>query len=509
MKLRWLCLAPGLCGVVAMGCLPENPSTDGTTTQSDSTAATADSTGSDTSDDAAAGGEILGCPGDGGCTMLLAVQTLDDRVEVFVPDHPDSAYRGAISLDLEPNECEGCGPGDIGAERLEEPFGLSRSGGFLHVLAGHYPTRVEGSLVAFPLSFFEGYAPGSLVPAGDYFAAPQFLDPVIGRSLGEVEPIFMHEHASGRLLVGVFNNDLFASEDLWTQTGKVLVIDPTDPEGEVGSVTLDGLGNSPCQGASQVIDLGSNILAVACDGNEGVAVLDGSGLDTGTVSEAAATLGTGNFCAIPGAMPGKRVRYLAPDGSGGFVVGEGPTALDINGSARLWHMGADCSVQGTLQLSDVGSAGDWQLGEIVRLPAGVPTWLVASGSALSMGGLRGVFVAHESSGSLELCPDPIAGFEGHWDDPEGGTVEPFALSLTSDGTQLAVGAGPFVSDPAGVGYGKVLWASLAGADPCSLTASVVDLTDGGPGHAPAPVPNDPLTFRRGPNVVVIQEIPGS
>jgi hypothetical protein len=54
----------------------------------------------------------------------------------------------------------------------------------------------------------------------------------------------------------------------------------------------------------------------------------------------------------------------------------------------------------------------------------------------------------------------------------------------------------------------VLWASLSGPDPCSLAADVIDLTDGDPGHAPAPVEDDPATFRRGPNVVVIQELSG-
>jgi hypothetical protein len=89
-------------------------------------------------------------------------------------------------------------------------------------------------------------------------------------------------------------------------------------------------------------------------------------------------------------------------------------------------------------------------------------------------------------------------------------IDPFALAVTSDGAHLAVGAGPrpSITSSAGVGYGKVLWASLAGADPCSLTADVIDLTDGGSGRAPAPLETDPPTFRRGPNVVVIQEIAG-
>jgi hypothetical protein len=496
MMLRSGGLVPWLI-VFGVGCLPDNPSAEGT---GDSTAG---STSGETEGDAG-GGELLGCP-PGGCVMVLAVQTLDDRVEVFVPDHPDSAYRGAISVDFKPNECEGCGLGDNNEGRLDEPFGLVRAGGFLHVLTGHYPTREEGSLVAFPLSFFEGYTTGASVAVSDYFSGSQFQDPVVGRSLGETEAIFMHRHPSGRLIVGVFDNDLFAAEESWTQPGKLLVIDPTDPGGEIGTVTLDGIGDDGCQGASQVIDLGGELLAVACDGNEAVAVLDGAGVGDGTVADAAAGLGAGVLCAVPGSQPGKRVRYLAPDDGTGFVVLESaPLALQT--TSKLWHMGSDCSTAGVVQL-DTGAQGDWQLGEIVRLPASVPAWLFAAGSALGANGLRGVFVAHESSGSLEVCPDPVAGFETAWDSADG-VIEPFALALTSDGAHLAVGAGPFTANPAGVGYGKVLWGALAGADPCSLSAEVVDLTDGQPGHAPATVPNDPTTFRRGPNVVVIQEISG-
>ncbi len=484
-------------------CLPGNPVGDGT-----SGGETVDSSGGEATDDGpAAGGELLGCP-EAGCTMLLVAQTLDDRVEVFVPDHPDTAYRGALELDLKLNECAGCGPGDNGSGRLDEPFGLVRGGGFLHVLMGHYPSRQEGSLVAFPLSFFEGYSVGSTVPVTDFFMASQFTAPVIGRSLGQVEPIFLLSHGSGRLVVGVFNNDLFAGEDTWTQTGRLLVVDPTDPGGDVGDVSLDALMGGSCQGASQVIDLGGDVLAVACDGNEAVAVLDASGLASGTVIEAAAGLGTGALCPLPGAMPGRRVRYLAPDGAGGFLVGEGPTPLDLQANARLWWMGANCGVLGNADLSDVGVAGDWQLGEIVQLPAATPTWLFASGSA-SPAGLRGVFAAYDNAGTLAFCDSPVAGFDASWDDGNGGVIEPFALAVTSDGAQVAVGAGPLVADPAAIGYGKVLWATLSGADPCSLSANVIDLTDGGPEHAPAPVAADPLSYRRGPNVVVIQEIEGA
>jgi hypothetical protein len=505
MKLRSVGLAPWVLAL-GVGCLPDNPSADDTA----GTTASADSTAGET-EGGDGGGELLGCP-PGGCTMLLAVQTLDDRIEVFVPDHPDSAYRGAISVDLEPNECDGCGLGDNGAGRLDEPFGIARAGGFLHVLTGHYPTREAGGLVAFPLGFFEGITTGTTVPVTDYFVGSQFQGGVVQRSLGEREAIFMHQHASGRLVVGVFNNDLFAGEDSWTLPGKLLVIDPADPSGELGTVTLDGLDGGACQGASQVIGIGPNALAVACDGNERVAIVDATNLGGGTVADAAAGLGNGFTCPIPGVMMGtKRLRYLAPDGSGGFAVLEGPTPTNLQASARLWHMtpnaSGGCTNEGGSPL-ELGSGGDWQLGEIVQLPAAGATWLLAAGSSNTQGGVRGIFVARDAGDGLELCPAPIPGFESAWQDVNGNAIEPFALAVTSDATHLAVGAGPYIAPTSGVGYGKVLWATLAGADPCSLTADVDDLTDGEPGQAPAPNPNDASTFRRGPNVVVIQEIPG-
>lgn len=486
--------------LLAITACPSDPAAD-EGTSADSTGAM-DSTGDGMSDDGDpnAGGEIAGCGADS-CVMLLVSQTLDDRVEVFVPDHAEGAYRGAVDLDLKPNTCDGCGPGDNNDGRLDEPFGLTRAGGFLHILVGHYPSREEGSVLSLPLSMLEGYAGGSTVPVADYFADGAFLAPAIGRSLGEVEPIFMSTHASGRVLVGVFNNDLFATEDTWTQPGKLLVLDPSDPGGEVGEVTLDDLDGGPCNGAAQVLDLGGDRLGVACDGNEAVAILDASAIGEGTVVDAAASLGSGAVCSIPGALPGRRVRYLAPDGSGGFLVAEGPTPLDLLGGGKLWHINAACEFEGTVTLPP---EGDWQLGEVVRLPADIPTWLFAAGSA-SPDGLRGVFVAHEASGTLETC-GPIAGFETHWEDPDGEPLEPFALAVTQSGSHLAVGAGPFVADSDAVGYGKVLWASLSGSDPCSLSADVIDLTDGAAGHAPAPTTDDASTFRRAPNVVTLLEL---
>ena len=111
-----------------------------------------------------------------------------------------------------------------------------------------------------------------------------------------------------------------------------------------------------------------------------------------------------------------------------------------------------------------------------------------------------------SGGEIEVCGS-LSAFDEHWDTIDG-PIEPFALAITSDGTGLAVGAGPFQAPLSGPGYGKVLWGELSGAsDPCTMTASVTDLTAGGDG-APAVDPADPLTYRRAPNVVEVVELGG-
>ncbi|MCX4244281.1 hypothetical protein [Paraliomyxa miuraensis] len=488
MKLRLLAFLPWLLVPLA-ACTPDEPADD---------MGTGDTTGSSNQ---GPGGALLGCP-PGGCVMVLAAQTLDDRIEVFVPEHPDSAYRGAISMDLKPNV-----NGDIDGELLDEPFGLVRTGTHLHVLAGHYPSRTQGSLISFPLFFFDTTVTEDVIAVEDYFMGGQFTNPVIGRNFEQVEPIFMLAHQSGRLLVGVFNNDLFAGEDTWTQTGRILVVDPANINGPFGQAELDALDGGICQGLGQLVPLSNTALGVACDGNEAVAVVDASNLDDLSVQDGAAQLEEGVLCPIPGALPGKRVRYLAPDGTGGFAVLEGPTGTDPQATARLWHMNpAGCAVLGGGPL-DLGANGDWHLGEIAKLPAADPTWLLAAGSSRQdASAVRGVFVARNKNDLLQLCPEPLAGFENAWTDGHGGFIEPYSVDVTSDALHLAVGAGPYLSDPAGVGYGKVLWGSLSGSDTCALTATVVDLGDGGPQHAPAPTPDDPSTWRRGPNVVRIQEI---
>ena len=447
----------------------------------------------DDDDDGGAGGAFLGCPEGESCTLVLVSQTLDDRLEIFSPGEAN-AYRGAIDLDLKPNMCEGCEPGDNGDGRLDEPFGVARGGGFLHVAVGHYPTREAGSLVSFPLTMFESLAAGSTLPASDFFADGTFTDPVVAPALGELEPIFVTRRGA-RLLVGTFNNDLFATEDTWTNPGKLLVLDVEDPAATPGEPDLGPLG---CNGAAQVVELDADTIAIACDGNEKVAVLDVADLDATPLADVGSTI-TGTICDIPGATVDRRVRYLAPDGEGGFLVAEGPTPLSLMSGTRLWHFDGECQMLGLAT-----SMGSGQIGEVEATPTAPGTWLVASAGVLDPA-MRGVLVVRNAGGMLEVC-QTLPGFDDAWTATDG-ELEPFALAITSDGTGLAVGAGPFQAPTAGPGYGKVLWATLQGADdPCTMSATVTDLTDGS--AAPAVDAMDPATYRRAPAVVELVEISG-
>lgn len=467
------------------GCLPDNPDR-----QSSSTGASA---GGDL-------GAVLGCP-DKTCHLLLVSQTLDDRVEIFAPDDPEGiVYRGAIDLDLEPNACAGCGLGDYAADRLDEPYGLTLAGGHLHVVLGHYPSMEAGSLVSFPVGFFAELAAGDTVPKDAYFAAGAFAG-VVATPLEQLEPIFVTPVAD-KLLIGTFNNNLFSAEDGWDRPGRVLVLDAEDPSAGIGVVELDALQGGSCDGAGQIVVTGAGMLAVACDGNEAVARLLHGDLAGVSPADAAATF-SGSLCYLPGAVSNRRVRYLAADASGGFVVAEGPTPLDLLGDARLWHFDPQCQVQGTVTLPD---DGDWQLGDLVVWPASEQTWLFASGSATTAEH-RGVFVLRQRGDALEHC-GPIGGFEGLLVDAVGDPLQPVALAATADGRNVAVGAGPLMPPVAGPGFGRVLWASLPeGDDPCAMPATVVDLTAGGAG-APTVDPVDPATFRRAPNAITLVEVDG-
>ena len=484
----------GLVGVLGWACLPDNPPLDETTGDDDD----------DSSDDGvvSGGGAVLGCP-KGTCMLVLAAQTLDDRIEIFAPDDPEGVvWRGAIDLDFKPNECMGCGLGDYGGDRLDEPFGLTIAGGFLHVIAGHYPTPELGTLVSYPVELFADRTAGERLETSEYFANGSFFGGVVGTPLDQLEPTFMTE-LSGRLVIGTFNNNLFSTEDTWTNPGLVLIADPSDPGREIGVVDLADLEGGPCNGAGQVIELAPGTLAVACDGNEAVAVLDVPMLSDPSPSTAAASIG-GRLCALPGAMSNRRVRYLAADGDGGFVVGEGPTPLDPLSSARLWHLGGDCSMQG---LVTFGDSGDGRLGEILAVPGRPQTWLVAVGALAADSEARGVYAVQQDGAELQAC-GPLDGLADHLRTEAGDPLEPFGLALDATGEHLAIGAGPLDAPGSGPAFGKVLWATVSiGDDPCTTSLDVIDLTDGSRG-APAVDATNPDTFRRAPNVIEIVEVAG-
>lgn len=464
-----------------MACPDDDPGTD------DDTATT---TSSEETDGGIGQEGLLGCPAGETCTLVLVSQTLDDRVEIFAPGDAD-VYRGTIDLDLKPNI-----DGDNGDGRLDEPFGLALAGGHLHVLVGHYPQRDSGSLVSFPLSFFVGFDVGQTVPVTSFFTDGSFSSEVASVQLGEEEPIFMLPYGE-RLLVSVFNNDLFTLESEWTDPGKLMVIDPADPA-RVGIQELGALQGGSCDGAAQIVEVAPGRVAVACDGNDVIAFLDVSAVQGGDPAVAAATI-TGNVCSLPVASE-RRVRHLAPDGAGGVIVAVGPGGLSTLGPADLHHVDANTCFRGA---TPVASNGQAQLGHIVALSS--DTWLLASGAGqLSAGGRRGVYVVRDTGGSLEVCDEPIGGFEQHWETP-GEPTDPFALALTDDARHLAVGATSVNAEAADGMHGKVLWATLPSFDdPCAATAQVVDLTGG----TLATTADRVSSWRRAPDVIAIHRVQG-
>lgn len=319
----------------------------------------------------------------------------------------------------------------------------------------------------------------------------------------QLEPIFLTAIGT-RLVVGAFNNNLFGAEDSWTNPGRLLVLDAAEPSAEIGVVDLGALSGGACNGAAQVVEIAPGQIAVACDGNEGAAVLDVSALQSGTPAEAAASV-TGRLCPIPGTGVNRRVRHLAPDGEGGFIVAEGPSPLDVLSGARLWHFDADCSTLGTVAL---GGNGDGQLGEIVAIPGAASQWLLASGSITRTSDQRGVFVVQQTTDALEVC-GPIAGLTESMMDETGEPLQPFALAVNAAGDRLAIGAGPLAPPTSGPGFGKVLWGTLARSldDACATTVDVRDLAVGDK-TGPVVDPGDPRTFRRAPSVVEIVEVDG-
>ncbi len=488
--------------VAASGCLADNPGggeTDApgtTTTDTDPTEASASNNDSASASATPSAGEsegptsdgsvdnMLGCAPGRSCWVLLAAQTLDDRVEFFGGSAGATpTYRGALDLDLKPGTT--LGP-------LDEPFGMALGPTGLHVVTGHYPTRELGAMISFPPDLFDDRGVETIAKS-EFFAGGAFSSGVIEARFEELEPIFVvPSFPQGRLLVSVFANDLFAAEDTWTRSGKLAIVDPSNPS-EFAITTLDGLQGGDCLGASQMVLLGDErTAAVACDGNEAVAFLDLGDL-TVPVADAAAGV-SGTVCELP--FPDRRrARYLAPDGAGGVLLGLGPTPQNPS-SSFVYNITSECGLS-PISIAD----SDGQLGELQRF--GDQHWLLARG-ALAPDGERGVMVLDGGG----VC-GTIEGLDDAWPS-EGSALAPYALAVAPDSEHLAIGAGPSqlgsVQDSI---FGKVLWATLSGTDdPCTMTATVTDLTDGGSGSAPAATQGDPSTWRQGPNVVVLAEVQG-
>ncbi|MEM6291896.1 MAG: hypothetical protein AAGA54_11545 [Myxococcota bacterium] len=460
---------------LALGaCLPDNPSGSTETDASDGADAT---TAVDSADN------MLGCDPGETCWVVLTAQTLDDRVEIFGGAAGNApSYRGALDLDLKPGT-------ELGP--LDEPFGMSLSDTGLHVITGHYPTRELGAMLTFPTALFDEQS--GTIDVDTFFTSGVFSEGVVETRFDEIEPIFaLPQTVSGKVLVSVFANDLFAAEDTWIEPGKLAVVDAANPA-DFALATLSGLDGGDCLGASQVVLLeNEQSAAVACDGNEAVAFLDLGDLSASPGDVAGGI--TGRICDLP-FQNDRRARYLAHDGAGGVLLGLGPTPLNAT-TSQIYSVTSDCN----LSPIDVADS-DGQLGEIVRFDD--THWLLAQG-AIAPQGVRGVQVVSPTG----IC-NTLTGLEDAWS-TEGDTISPYAIAVAPDGEHLAVGAGPSsIGNVQNSIYGKLLWVTLEGADdPCTMTAEFVDLTDGGGGRAPAPSVGDEATWRRGPNVVVIAEVTG-
>jgi hypothetical protein len=488
--MRWITAASlGSLLAVLGGCLPDNPIVGDV----EAGAETGAETGLASEGEERVETGLLGCPSAESCTIVALSQTIDDRVELFTGAGAGPRYRGALDLDLEPNP-----GGDISGEQLDEPYGLAWDGRDLHVLLGHYPNREQGSLLSVPAAALAGFAPGSLVAKGEWFSAEGVgFSTRLGvrlSPLARTEPLSLLVHpSSGALLIATFANDLLLPDSAWTVASELLTVDPAQL-GPTPSVAVTALG---CAGAWSLVALDEEVdaLALACDGDEAVAIVD--------TSEASGPPALRCVADIP--FSDKRVRYLAPDGLGGVIVTEHPQVVSASEDARIWWFDGACQLRG---FSVLAGALSWELRELALIPRSPsalgPRWLLARAD----GDERGVLI---------LAGDPVAGTvspcgrisaldqAGAWTASGGvSPLRPHALALTSDGRGLAVGVGPATHANAGPGYGTLWWVELDEAEEaCELAArATVELS----AAAPAVDPGLPQTWRRAPDVVTIVEI---
>jgi hypothetical protein len=473
------------CLLLSIGCLADNPSqpTAGTDTSEPNPT---DPTGTTTADVVEDG--LLACA-EPPCQLLLVSQTLDDRIDVY--DVTAKPYlRGRIGTDLKPDPSGEQTMGNL----LDEPYGLALDDNFLWAAIGHYPDTDRGSLLAYPRSAFAGLAQGAVVPEDMYFGSGAFSAGVLSLPLERQEAIFLVPHPSGRLLVGVFANDLRAAS--WPQPSEILVIDPADLRpGSIGAFSL-ALDKNPCNGGWKLTALDDAVsrLALACDGSDSVAVITlPPDFATTTPADAAAGM---TACSAPLSTGTVNTQFVAPDGAGGLLA----VQSQILEPPTLWSINRECDLNGPPgddlppELAQVRIVRE----PVLLRPAGggkPPMWLLASETPAP-----GVLIVR--GGATPAICGQVSGLDAI----NGAENGPFALALDATRTHLAIGAGPVSNPPFADGRGQVLWATLdlADLDSCAVAATeVVDLTEG------TFVSNDPRTWVRAPNLLVVAELGGS
>lgn len=464
-------------------CLPDNPSDTDTTT-----VATSSDTDTSADTDTPTGGPSAGlfaCASPP-CTLVLVSQTLDDRVDIY--DADTRTLRGRIDLDLKPAP-SGMQSGNL----LDEPYELALTSTDLLITLGHFPDSDKGSILRFPRSVFDDLAPG------ETFAADRYFNTATLTFNGDVQPlthlrqegIFLLPHPSGRMLIGVFANNLRSAPDTWDRPSELLVFDPTDLDtADLGSFDLGAL-DVPCEGGWRLepLDPAATKIAVACDGSKTVAVLSlPDDFATATPNDAAAGI-TGCGYSLP---PGSITQFVSADGAGNFLA----VQSQIGQSPRLTNIKFDCSLAGMGKpppddLSDIS---------ILRQPVlarsaadGGPIWLVASA-------VPGAVAVIKKDGSSPTLCGRLGGLE-----TLGSSNVPWALALNKAGTRLAIGAGPYNNPELGKGDGQILWGTLDPASLDSCTPTLTDVVDLNAGLFSA---SDPSTWVRAPNVITIAELEG-
>lgn len=424
------------------------------------------------------------------CTFVVVSQSLDDRVDIFdISATPQ--LRGRVVFDLKPDPSGLQTAGNL----LDEPYGFDVYKGELRLLLGHYPDTPLGSLVVLPDGLFAKVAPGAVIDTAEFFDGANFVGGARGLELDRQEAIFALSHSSGRMIVGVFANDLRALE--WPNPSQLLVVDPSrEGAAAIGAFDLGGL-DVPCRGAwgmAAVDDVQApQRVAIACDGSDSVVMLElPANLGEVSPAEAASAI---SGCGSELLSSGWTTRFVAADGSGGALV----LQSQLIKGPRLWRVGSGCELLPASESVAQGFGGVRRLAEPVLVEGGAsPTWLVAGGVPET-----GIYIVRGADPTL--C-GKVTGLEDAFTPAGGQANAPYALALAEDGQHLAIGSGPPSNPESAEGRGQVHWVALDTADigACEVAATeVVEFTDG------LFAGSDPQTWVRAPNVIKIVQRSGA